>query len=79
MGNQPVLAQDNQKEGGKQLNSMVTADEALFCHRILDYAKEFYKKPENQRAFEDWRARRNGLSPVSSNSMKSSKGSTQSV
>ena len=44
---------------------MVKADEELLCRWILDYAKEFYKKPENQRAFEDWLAKRNESQPDS--------------
>ena len=47
------------------LGGVVKADEDLLCRRILDYAKELYKKTENQRAFEDWLARRNESQPDS--------------
>lgn len=46
-------------------NSKTEEYEKLVCRMILDYAKEFYKKPENQRAFEDWLARRNESQPGS--------------
>lgn len=41
-----------------QVEAISTAQtEKLACAYILDLAKEFYKNPENQKAFEAWKRR----------------------
>ena len=41
-----------------QVEAISTAQtEKLACAYILDLAKEFYKNPENQKAFEAWQRR----------------------
>ncbi len=47
-----------QKETASKLSEIPPADVRNLCSTVLSAARTFYKDPENQKAFEAWKAQR---------------------